>query len=677
MVLALAGAMTGCDENSWNDHLDGFKEAIDAPITNEQTIDYTLTDADYAAIASNSSNKAMAGDALKSALAAVGTRHAFSPEIPASQYVPAFLGSTSFPYFTLTQGSSVKLTYNVAGETDPILAKAADAVAYTVSEENYMNEVWESDDNYIKGFAPSKPASKLLPGILAANIENPAEGQFAMVTYYEADQNPVFGNVGGDDKPAFEMSSVIGSCKKGDVVSANAVVTGICAQGYIVTDKTGSILVYVGKSYDLSSMSIGDEVAITGEIGSYNKGLQFTGSGDAFSVEIVGHENYTYPAPKVMTGADFQEALNRTDDELAQYVQVTGKVKISGNYVNFEVEGSGDANPSLYQATDAQKAACVDGEEVTFCGYFIALAKKNCNIVLTSVNGKAANKAGMQKAPAAEVPTNKQFALYQYTGGKWAAASSFYVVEPADYRSMGQKYDNLEAPAEYLGKFLGVKFPYAAEGDTQNIAYYYYASSKTTLCCDQYIFKNGAWVLNQFITEETSQFVYSPNGWMYNPNVTITLPAGKNQETSMTYYQACGDWVYENICVPLGDTSIKSGKYYVTSYGNNEYYSGTSAYQGNVDLRPSAARDQYAAGYEGMSDDEIVALEKQRFMNEVMPGALSTLHADAKPIEGLEVLYTVNFSVYDGATTAYTAVFKVVGPGKFEPVSCTWDEPAE
>ena len=44
-----------------------------------------------------------------------------------------------------------------------------------------------------------------------------------------------------------------------------------------------------------------------------------------------------------------------------------------------------------------------------------------------------------------------------------------------------------------------------------------------------------------------------------------------------------------------------------------------------------------------MSDDEIVALEKKRFMNEVMPGALSKLHPDAVPVEGIEVTYTVNF----------------------------------
>ncbi|MCI6393766.1 MAG: DUF5017 domain-containing protein, partial [Bacteroidales bacterium] len=176
------------------------------------------------------------------------------------------------------------------------------------------------------------------------------------------------------------------------------------------------------------------------------------------------------------------------------------------------------------------------------------------------------------------------------------------------------------------------------------------------------------------ITAVTNQFVRNAGKWMYDPCVTITLPAGKGQELSTKYYQACVNWVYENICVPLGDTDIKSGKFYVSSYGNNEYYSGTSAYQGNVDLRPSAAKGQYPAEYQDMDDAAVVALEKTRFMNEVMPGALATLHADAVPVAGIDVIYTINFYAYDGAsTTPYTARFRVTAPGKFEPIDCTWD----
>lgn len=53
----LAVALTACDENAWNDHLDGFDG--NPAITDKQTIEYTLTDADYAAIAANSTNKGL------------------------------------------------------------------------------------------------------------------------------------------------------------------------------------------------------------------------------------------------------------------------------------------------------------------------------------------------------------------------------------------------------------------------------------------------------------------------------------------------------------------------------------------------------------------------------------------------------------------------------------------
>ena len=118
----------------------------------------------------------------------------------------------------------------------------------------------------------------------------------------------------------------------------------------------------------------------------------------------------------------------------------------------------------------------------------------------------------------------------------------------------------------------------------------------------------------------------------------------------------------------------------MTSYGNNEYYSGTSAYQGNVDLRASAARLQYADGYADMTDDEVVETEKRRFAYEVMPGALAKLHPDAVPVPGIDVLYTIDFSAYTGSITAYTIVYKVTAPATFEFVSCDWWEdghPAE
>ncbi len=683
LALSLACAATACDENAWNDDLDGWDDEMDQPTQQVQNVEYTLTKADYQTIAGLAENKALAGTEGEAALKAVGSLARFSSEAPASKYAPAFFSTSNFPYFTLTNGSSVKLTYNVAVDEPALYVAAAEAQEVTVADDFYQTSVWESEEKYINAFAPSKPASSFLPAYLDAEL-SPADGEVAIVTYKVAAQEPVFGG-GSVEEPGFKLSKVIGTARKGDNVTIAGVVTGLCKQGYIVTDASGSILVYMGSSFDITSVAMGQQLNIIGEIGSYNTGLQVTGS--TATVEAVGEQAVEYPAPKVFTGADLEAAITRTADEVAIYGKVTGTTTFSMDRddptkvrnINLVVEGADKAQGSVYQFTDAQLALFKADTQQTIEGYFIAVAGgRYCNFVVTAVDGKtcypAPAKAPMAKA-APFVPTETEYAVYTYANNRWSTNSDFAILQPADYTAMGQKYPNLSAAEPYLSTWLKVKFPYAAEGDIKFVVWAKYASSKTTNQCNAYRYNGSEWTQYDFSKTETNQFVMNGGKWMFDPNVTITLPAGKGQALSATYFQACVDWVFENICKPLGDTDIKSGKFYISSYGNNEYYSGTSAYQGNVDLRPSAALAQYAAGYEGMTDEQIVETEKKRFMKEVMPGALAALHADAKPLDGLDVFYTINFSAYDGAsTTAYVAVFKVVAPGKFEPVSCTWWE---
>ncbi len=461
-----------------------------------------------------------------------------------------------------------------------------------------------------------------------------------------------------------DLTSVLGSVVLGETVDVIGIVTATCKQGYILTDNTGSILVY-NKAY-AATYKVGDIVKINAPVGSYGTALQLTGS--KATEEIVGTKEVAYPEPVVMTGADMDAAATRTDNELAIYAQFQGTPVISGNYVNINVEGATASQGSIYQATDEQKALFTDGEEVVITGYFVSVSSgKYVNFIPTSV------------APViydgVVIPSVKENAVYCFDGSKWTVPADMSILNPADYTAMGQKYGNLSKdakPEEYLPLYLKNKFPYAQAEETEFIVYNYYDGSNF-IRCDQYVYDGTAWAANTGVATETAQFVKSEGKWMYDPNVTITLPAGKGQELSTLYYQACTDWVFENIDKPLGSTDKKSGKFYVTSYGNNEYYSGTSAYQGNVDLRPSAARTQYPTEYADMADDAIVALMKARFANEVMPGALAMLHPDAAPVPGLEVIYTINFAVYTGSTAEYTIRYEVTAPGKFEFIDCTWD----
>ena len=685
-VLAAAAivlAASACDENSWNDKLDGFDKIENESVTDVQTVEYTLTDADYKTIAGLAENTALAGEDGKAALQQVGSMRRFSQAAPASKYVPAFLGNSSFPYFTLTDGSAIRLTYRQADAEPEEYIAGTNPQTYRVSPEQYEKDVWQSE-NFINAFAPSKQPQNFIPAMLAADVD-PADGSICVVTYNVAPQEPVFGG-GTPEEPSFELSSVVGSLKNGDAgVTIRGVVMAVCAQGYMLADKTGAIFVYMGSKFDTTTVAVGDQMEVNGSIGAYNKGLQVNGS--SATATVLGKQDVTYPAAKEYTGAELDQAITRTDDALGIYATIKGKVTMSYDKedptklknINIKPAGSAKAQGSVYGFTPEVTAMLKDGSEQTITGYFIAIAGgKYCNMVVTEIDGKSVNSAAarMMSRAGLDVFAETHSTVYHYSANRWSVADNFSVLSPDDYTAMGRPTGDLTAAEPYLSQYVNSKFPYGNEGDIRYVIWNHYAGGETSFACAAFKRGTSAWEPYDFTITETNQFVRNGGKWMYDPNVTINLPAGKGQEMSTLYFQTCVNWVYENICRPLGDTDIKSGKFYISSYGNNEYYSGTSAYQGNIDLRPSAARSQYPAGYEGMSDDQIIELEKTRFMKEVMPGALSILHSDAKPIEGLSVLYTINFSAYyeSKETIAYTAVFEVSGPGQFVPVSCTWWE---
>ncbi len=667
IIAAAVSSLASCDENSWNDKLDGFEEPA---ITDVQSIEYTLTNSDYATLAANSTNTALAGDDHLAALKLVGTQHYFNDEINPSDYIPALLSDSSFPYFALSNGSSIKVTYNIAAALPDEVKAVAAAEVYTVNTDDYMS-VWESDENYTESFAPSHTAAKSIPGILKGEYPNAKEGQYVIVNYNTSTTDPVFNATTPTEPetPAFELSNVIGSVEKGSTYDINGVVTAVCARGFVLTDNSGSMLAYLGAATDFK---VGDQIKVeNATISSYGTALQIPSSA---TFTKVGEQAYTYPTPTKYDLAMMIEAVARTSDEICEYVQFTGKTTVSGNYYNIDMgTNTGGVQGSIYYATDEIKAKAVDGATQTYTGYFAAVSSsKYFNVIVTDITTASAS------APrhVATVPSSNVNTVYYFNGTTWAEATSVVALDNDDYTAMGQSYSNLSGtlPAKYLPIFLKQKYPYAAADDAKFVAYKYYNGSSTSYTCDQYVYDGSEWVLNNGVEQETAQFVKLDGTWIYNPDVTITLPAGRNQEMSTKYFQACVQWVYDNVDVPVcGSTGIKSGMGYVTSYGNNEYYSGTSAYQGNLDLRAAKAREQYAAGYEGLTNDEIVALMKKRFCEEVMPGALATLHPDATPVEGLTVTFTINFSAYDGSvTTAHVAHFEVVGKGQFKFVDCDW-----
>lgn len=660
---------SGCDDNSWNDKLPGFEEPRPSDV---QKIDYILTANDYKTLADNSQNKSLAGTDNAKALSAVGTQCYFTGVITAEQYIPALLNDPKFPFFALSNGSAINVTYRTAAAMPEEVTDIAVATKYTVTEADYQT-VWGSEEDYTMSFAPSHTAARSIPGILKTALPDAVAGDYAIVNYNTSTTNPVFDKT--PEEPNFELSNVLGSLTKGSDIEINGYVTAVSTQGPIVTDGAGSVFVY--QPTNNNDLKIGDQLTISSTVDSYFYGFQIKRGS---SPEVKGNQTVTYPTAKTWTGAEIDAFVT---DAMASgatpitpvYSKFTGKVIVSGSYINIELDGT-TVQVSPYGASRTLKAMLTDGSTVTFEGYVMAIASKGkyLNTIITKVGDSQISTLAVARPisrAAVSVPSVNENAVYKFDGSAWTVAPSTSILSHADYQAMGQTHDNLSGttPATVLPKYLAQKYPYADTDETVYVAYYYYNGTATVTRCDQYTYDGSQWILFDGIVTETAQFVRNKGIWSYDPSLLIDLPYGKGQAASTLYFQTCVDWVKDN---------VPDGSAYISSYGNNEYYCGTSAYQGNVDLRPGAAKDAYA-GYASMTDEEVVALEKKRFETEVMPGALAILHPDIKPVDGIDVTVTINFYFYnaDRKTLPATIIYNVTGQAQFEFVSCTWNSASE
>ena len=503
--------------------------------------------------------------------------------------------------------------------------------------------------------------------------------------------NPKFVNlivVSVDAAPAIDLgndyTSVIGSAKKDDAVTIKGYISAVSAQGPIVTDNGGSLLFYDKNNGVYKDLKVGDEVTAVGTITSFNFGFQLDASKGA-TLEVTGTTEVKYPVPTELTGADMDALLtSRTADEYCYFVKVSGTAAVSGNYINFNVPGANTAVGSIYGATDAVKAELTDGRECTVYGYFTSISKssgnpKFVNLVVTKVESTSTTAA----AATATVQSEKKYAFYQWNGTAFQA-TDIVAVQPSDYTAMGQGYGYFTDPAQdkYLPKFLNATKPYAMAKDQAYVAYRCYAGDSTSWRVDHYTFDGAAWVKTIYFANNTAQFRKEEGEWKPDRTLELVYTTMGTPEFK-AFCQYCCNWVYDNIDVPLGapardnagviisadkvtvNGESPAGSWYVSSYGNNEWYAGTYAYYGEMNWSASKARPTYEAlGFTGLSDEEIIA-KMQQNAAEVFANVLSYMYPEVT----YEIHNQIVVKVYDYVSkTNYAYTFATIGKGQFEYV---------
>lgn len=629
-AFALIFAGGGCDD--YNDNFDGLQEGT--VVKDVKNIEMTLTEADYKAISSNKANVALAkADDESKELGYLATDRYFSRKITAAKYVPNYLAAL---YPTADNTSAVKVTSNVRNYDLPATVTELQSAAIVALNAGDYQLVWGEGSEY-NFFTPSESAAKHLPAILNAGQQQAAEGDMLWVDYNVAETEPSSSVTAfTEDFEAFATAWVdtwSNVVTNGNEKSAKWVVKTYSGNTYIQCS-----------SYKTEGVT---EVYAVSPAIDIEKDMTFTF--DAC------YGNYREQGGRlaVLISADLtEETVTAEGIKGATWTDITDQVSIPVPDATYGTLG----NVCSYK---------MDG----FAGKSVRIAFRYDGEVPSATTTVQIDNPTVMQGVKTPYTTSSQ--LCRYDGSAWSFYSKEDVraIVKADYLAMGSRYDSFDASFkadDYLPALLRGEKPYAQPDASMYVAYKYYDSSSKTrsVRADEYLFDGSAWVKNDNIEEQTDQFIKSNNKWVWDPSVTIVLMPGKNQPVSTLYFQACVDWVKEN---------VEDGAKYVSSYGNNDYYSGASAYQGNLDWRPNSAREQYEEAFEGLTDDQVKALLKERTI-EVFGHVLAQLHPDAKPVEGVDVFYNIQLGIYEGSTISaptHQLTFKVSGAAEFEFVSFT------
>lgn len=436
-ALAIASVLTACDD----DYMKQFEDQ-DANITDVKNLTMTLENSDYSSIASNATNIAKAleldpeNQTYVEMLKQVGKQYYFTDDIAGEDYIPAYLMAK---YPNADQKSKFTVTYKKFKKTSSYLADFANISSYQLSGSDYEG-VW--GDKVKASFLTPQTLNRI-PGILKENMSGAAEGTMCVVNYAYSEVEPSIG--GGtveEENPYTKISEVIAN-GAGVESTIKAEVVGTYAKGILVSDGTGSVLVYPN---NVPNYSVGDSVIVTGTTASYGGLLQYPNTS---TITRSGKsESFNYPKAQTMDAAALNDWMK---SPVVKYAKVTGKLSITTNskgatYYNVEIEGVNGKGSISYPMTGIVDPA-LNGKNVDITGYLIGVTGKDtkyANIMMTSICEKggamltpigvlATSAAGEHKAEGVVIAKYARgFLLSDGTGKMLVYNSKGYNVELGD-----------------------------------------------------------------------------------------------------------------------------------------------------------------------------------------------------------------------------------------------------
>ena len=287
----------------------------------------------------------------------------------------------------------------------------------------------------------------ITPGDKAAKVTligTYTNGDFSTAVYYSV-------TVGVQDNTVKTIADAKG-LEKGTEVTVQGTVMAVSVRGYILSDGTDNVYVYAnGSTVDAEkafAWKVGDTVKVSGKMDYYNV-IELVPT-ESVAAEINAQE---YPDPIKYSSTKVTEYVAADKAYPQDYVEVTGVLSVSGNYLNVTWEGV-EAQASLSYLTDDLKAVftALNEKEVTFRGYTIGhSSNKYLNIIVTEIvgtlpvkvakllpNGSQATVEGKVVALSSRgyVVYDGEDAVYVYANGSSVATEKAFFYEEGDYISV-------------------------------------------------------------------------------------------------------------------------------------------------------------------------------------------------------------------------------------------------
>lgn len=153
--------------------------------------------------------------------------------------------------------------------------------------------------------------------------------------------------------------------EEGTTVTVKGVVVAVNTAGYLLSDGTGKIVVFLNKT---PSVAIGDYLKVTGELSERYGNMQFTSSATVTTAKGTAPE--VSETASVWGTAEVDEFIGKeqTQRGLGYYITMTGKVVQSGNYYNVQLEGTTNEGSLSYLPTSLS-AQVTSGDVYKVTGY--------------------------------------------------------------------------------------------------------------------------------------------------------------------------------------------------------------------------------------------------------------------------------------------------------------------